>query len=77
MLWLNKFFLVQDTMAWNYIFLTMSYFQESSILLIYNKRNYKTTISLLALTANGEYLSFDIMKPNSHQNLEMIVLKNC
>ena len=38
------------------------------------ERIYAAATSLLLITTNGEYLSFDNTAPNSHQNLEMVVL---
>ena len=54
----------------------MPCFSEYSMLSPHKESNDVATISSSLLTTNWEYLFFDIMTENSHQKLDIIVLKN-
>ena len=56
------------------MFVTMSCFSYYSMLLPWKESNDSAETYSLMLTTNWYSLFFDIMTPNSHQNLQMIVL---
>ena len=61
MIWWKKYLFIEEKMASNHMFVTMSCFSDFSLLLTYKICNYAAATALFILTITGEPISFDMM----------------